>query len=84
MEAKLKELSQEHTQQEREIVSLTNKNKRLEEDLETAQDTISELKGNSAEGDDYKKELENAMRKLNLIEQELEDSDKSLKETTSK
>jgi tropomyosin len=63
---------------------LTNKNKQLEEDLEAAQDTINELKGSNAEDDDYKKELENAMRKLNLIEQELEDSDKSLKETTSK
>lgn len=84
MEAKLKEIEQEHTQQEREIVSLNNKNKQLEEDLETAYDTIKDLKGNEAEDNDYKKENENSMRKIALLEEELEESDKALKENTAK
>jgi tropomyosin len=63
---------------------LTNKNKQLEEENEDCHEKIKELKGNEDEGNDYKKDLENAMRKLNLLEQELEDSDKSLKETTSR
>lgn len=77
-------MEQEQTQQEREIVSLTNRNKQLEEDVEVAQEQIKELKGTESEDNDYKKELENALRKISLLEQELEDSDKSLKETTSK
>lgn len=84
LEAKLKEIEQEHTQQEREIVSLNNKNKQLEEDLETAYETIKDLKGNEAEDNDYKKEHEGSMRKIALLEEELEESDKALKETTSK
>ena len=84
MEAKLKEITQEHTQQEREIVSLTNKNRKLEEDLETAQDTIKELKGNEAEDNDVKKEHEASLRKISMLEQDLEEADRSLKEATSK
>lgn len=82
LEAKLKEITQEHTQQEREIVSLNNRNKQLEEELETAQEALKDLKQDDNE--DVKKELENALRKISMLEQELEDSDKSLKETTSK
>lgn len=84
MEAKVKLLEQEQTEHEREIVSLTNKNRQLEEEVEVAHEQIKELKGTEAEDHDYKKELENALRKISILEQELEDSDKSLKETTSK
>lgn len=84
LEAKLKELEQDQTQQEREIVSLTNKNKHLEEELEFAQDKIKEYKDNETEGNDYKRDLEDALRRISLLQTELEDSDKSLKETTTK
>lgn len=77
-------MEQEQTQQEREIVSLSNKNKQLEEEVETAQEQIKEFKGTEAEDNDYKKDLEGALRRISLLEQELEDSDKSLKETTDK
>lgn len=61
---------------------MNNRNKQLEEELEAAQDAIKELKTN--EDEDVKKELENALRKIEMLEQELEDSDQSLKETTTK
>jgi tropomyosin len=56
----------------------------LEEEVENAHDKIKELKGTEDEGNDYKTELENSMRKISLLEQDLEDSEKSLKETTTK
>lgn len=77
-------MEQEQTQQEREIVSLSNKNKQLEEEVEIAHEKITEYKGSEAEGSDYKKDLEDALRRISLLETELEDSDKSLKETTTK
>ncbi|KAG1515206.1 hypothetical protein G6F52_009739 [Rhizopus delemar] len=49
LEARIKELEQEQIQSEREIVSLTNKNKQLEDDLEVAHEKIKELKGNEEE-----------------------------------
>lgn len=61
---------------------MTNRNKQLEEDLEAAQESLAALKKDDNE--DVKKDLENALRKIAMLEQELEDSDKSLKETTSK
>lgn len=84
LEAKVKELEQEQTQQEREVVSLTNKNKHLEEELEFAHEKIKEYKDSETEGNDYKRDLEDALRRISLLQTELEDSDKSLKETTTK
>ncbi|CAO3687912.1 unnamed protein product [Rhizopus stolonifer] len=80
LEAKLKEFEQEQTRNEREIVSLTNRNKQLEEDLDVAHEKIKDLKGN--EDSDIVNEHENAQRKITLLEQELEDSDRALKQTT--
>lgn len=84
LEARIKELEQEQIQSEREIVSLANKNKQLEDDLEVAHEKIKELKGNEEEDLDVKKEHESAQRKIALLEQELEDSDRALKESTEK
>jgi tropomyosin len=61
---------------------LNNRNKQLEEELELAQDSLKDLK--TEDNEDVKKDLENALRKITMLEQELEDSDKSLKDTTSK
>jgi tropomyosin len=84
LEAKVKELEQEHTQNEREIVSLTNKNRQLEEELEAAQEKITEFKGTEAEDADHKKDSESAQRKVSMLEQELEEADVSLRDMTKK
>lgn len=80
----MKQLDQELMQRDHEIISLTNKNKHLTEDLEAAQEKITQLKSLEDEDDDLKKENDAAQRKISLLEQELESSDKSLRETTKK
>jgi tropomyosin len=84
LEEKLKLVADEKMQQEHEIVSLSNKNKHLTDDLETALDKIQQLKALEEDGDGLKKENDSAQRRINLLEQELENSDKSLRETTAK
>lgn len=71
-------------QRDHEIISLNNQNKYLAEDLEKAQDKITQLKGLENEDDDLKKENDAAQRKITLLEEELESSDKSLREATKK
>jgi tropomyosin len=70
--------------QEHEIISLSNKNKHLEEDLEQAQEKIKQLKAIEEDEDDLKKENDAAQRKITLLEQELENSEKIIRETTKK
>lgn len=84
LEDKLKRSEEEKMQQEHEIVSLSNQNKHLTDDLETALEKIEQLKALEEDGDGLKKENDSAQRRINLLEQELENSDKSLRETTAK
>jgi len=70
--------------QEHDIISLTNQNKHLEEDLELAQEKIKQLKSLEDDGDDLKKENDAAQRKITLLEQELENSELTIRETTKK
>lgn len=84
MEAQLKALQDTYSQQEREVVSLNNRNKQLEEKLEKAQEEIERLKEGQYKEDELRKENEAALRKISLLETELENSDKSLRETTQK
>ncbi|KAL9550512.1 hypothetical protein PS6_005504 [Mucor atramentarius] len=81
-EAKYKELEQIQMKQEHDIISLTNQNKHLEEDLELAQEKIKQLKTLEDDGDDLKKENDAAQRKITLLEQELENSELTIRETT--
>jgi tropomyosin len=84
LEAQLKALQDTYSQQEREVVSLNNRNKQLEEKLEKAQEEIERLKEGQYKEDELRKENEAALRKISLLETELENSDKSLRETTQK
>lgn len=70
--------------QEHEIISLTVQTKHLEEDLETAQEKIKQLKALEEDEDGLKKENDAAQRKITLLEQELESSEKTVRETTKK
>ncbi|KAI9478281.1 MAG: X-domain of DnaJ-containing-domain-containing protein [Benjaminiella poitrasii] len=81
-ESKYKELEQVLLKQEHEIISLTNRNKYLEEDLEQAQEKIKQLKTIEEDDDDLKKENDAAQRKISLLEQELENSERIIRETT--
>lgn len=70
--------------QEHEIISLSNQNKHLQEDLELAHQKIEQLKALEEEDDDLKKENDAAQRKITLLEQELEKSEKAVREATKK
>jgi tropomyosin len=70
--------------QEHEIISLSNQNKHLEQDLEDAQTKIQQLKSLEQDEDDLKKEKDAAQRKITVLEQELEKSEKSLRDATKK
>lgn len=83
-EAKYKELEQVQMKQEHDIISLSNQNKHLEEDLELAQEKIKQLKSLEDGEDDLKKENDAAQRKITLLEQELENSELTIRETTKK
>lgn len=63
---------------------MNNRNKQLEEKLEKAQEEIERLKEGQYKEDELRKENEAALRKISLLETELENSDKSLRETTQK
>lgn len=80
----LNALQEQNSLQEREIYSLNNRNKQLEENLEKAQSEIERLKQGEGKEDDIRKEHEAALRKISLLETELENSDKALRETTQK
>ncbi|KAI7881677.1 hypothetical protein K492DRAFT_236498 [Lichtheimia hyalospora FSU 10163] len=82
LETKVKALEEQVMQRDHEIISLNNQNKYLAEDLEKAQDKITQLKSLENEDDDLKKENDAAQRKITLLEEELESSDKSLREAT--
>lgn len=83
-EQKYKELERIQMSQEHDIISLANQNKHLEEDLEKAHEKIQQLKSLEQDEDDLKKEKDAAQRKITLLEEELEKSEKSLREATKK
>lgn len=83
-EQKYKELEATNMAQEHEIISLTVQTKHLEQDLETAQEKIKQLKALEEDEDGLKKENDAAQRKISLLEQELESSEKTVRETTKK
>lgn len=56
----------------------------MEGDLETAQEKIEQLKVLEESEEERKKENESSQRKISLLEQELEASEKTVRETTKK
>lgn len=63
---------------------MTNQNKHLEQDLEIANEKILQLKTIEEDEDGLKKENDAAQRKIILLEQELENSEKLYREAIQK
>lgn len=84
MEAQLKASQEQESKQEREITSLNNQIKFLEDRLEKTQQDVERLKVSEGKEEDQRKETEAAQRKVSLLETELENSDKALHEATQK
>lgn len=83
-ETKAKLLQDEQIQKDHEITSLKNKLTLVEADLEKAENRIAEAKLNLDEGETSKTVGETLARKVSLLESELDNAERNLRETTEK
>ncbi|KAF9955502.1 hypothetical protein BGZ72_003668 [Mortierella alpina] len=83
-EAEVKRLQDDNTQKDHEITSLKNKLVLAEEHLSKAEERIAENKLNLDEGETTKTVGEGLMRKVSLLETELDAAERNLRETTEK
>jgi len=84
VQAKTKVLEQENLAKEQEITSLTHKNGLLEATVEKLENDIKEHKMAAQEISQHRTQNESLQRKLQLLDQEAEESDKNLRETNEK
>lgn len=82
--AKVKTLEQENLSKEQEITSLSHKNQLLESEVEKHEATIKDLKRDLEEHAGAGTQNEGLQRRLQLLEEEAEESDKNLRETNEK
>lgn len=84
LQAKVKVLEQENLAKEQEITSLSHKNGLLEADNEKLDTSIKDLKKAADEGLQHGTQNETLQRRLQLLEEEAEEADKTLRETNEK
>jgi tropomyosin, fungi type len=84
LNAKVKTLELSVTSKDQEIVSLTHRNELLEKQVETHEEKIQSYKGLENDDSGARGERESLLRKVALLEEEAEQNDKNLKETTEK
>lgn len=82
--AKIKVLEQENLAKEQEITSLTHKNGLLESENEKMDTSVKELKKTADESSQHGTHNETLQRRLQLLEEEAEQADKTLRETNEK
>lgn len=84
LQAKVKALEQENLQKEQEIISLTHKNSVLESEVEKYETQVKDLKSAASEGAQHGTQNETLTRRLQLLEEEAEQADKTLREANEK
>jgi tropomyosin, fungi type len=84
LKAKVKTLEQDNLQKEQEITSLTHRNQLLESEVEKLETGIKEAKSLAGDAASHSTQNENLQRKLQVLEEEAESADKSLRETNEK
>jgi SMC interacting uncharacterized protein involved in chromosome segregation len=84
LQAKVKTLEQENLQKEQEITSLQHKNSVLESEVEKLEDRHKESKAAADESAQHGSHNESLQRRVQLLEEEAEEHDKNLRETTEK
>ena len=84
LQAKVKALEQENLSKEQEITSLQHKNGLLEADVEKLEEAIKKHKGDADAGTAAGNQNESLNRRLQLLEEEAEQADKTLRETNDK
>lgn len=82
--AKVKTLEQENLQKEQEITSLQHRNSVLEKDNERIDGLHKDAKAAADQSKDHGTQAESLQRKLAVLEEEAEQADKQLRETTEK
>lgn len=84
LQAKIKGLEQENLAKEQEITSLTHKNGLLEAENEKLDASVKDLKKSADESMQHGTHNETLQRRLQLLEEEAEQADKTLRETNEK
>lgn len=83
-EQKNKKYEQLILEKDQEITSLNHKLSVLDADLEKAESKLSESKAAAADGEHNKSTNEGLLRKVQLLEEELDAAEKNVKETMEK
>ena len=84
LSAKVKTLEQENMSKEQEITSLQHKNNLLETEVEKLETAIKDFKKAADEGQQHGTQNESLTRRLQLLEEEAENADKTLRESNEK
>lgn len=83
-EAKVKKLEQQLLEKDQEITSLQHKLSVLDEQLENTESKLQDAKAAKEEGEASKTTNEGLLRKIQLLEEELDAAERNAKETTEK
>ena len=81
---KVKALEQENLAKEQEITSLQHKNGLLEAEVEKLEKQVADLKKAADDGMQHGTQNETLTRRLQLLEEEAEEADKTLREANEK
>jgi tropomyosin len=84
LQTKVKTLEQENLTKEQDITSLQHKNNLLEGEVEKLETAISEFKKAADEGQQHGTQNETLQRRLQLLEEEAESADKTLRDANEK
>ncbi|KAF2657292.1 tropomyosin [Lophiostoma macrostomum CBS 122681] len=82
--AKVKTLDTENTQKEQEITSLTHKNQVLEAEVEKLEGQVKTFKDEAGAGAGASSQVEAMQRKIQVLEEEAEESDRTIRELNEK
>lgn len=84
LQTKVKALEQENLSKEQDITSLQHKNNLLETEVEKLETLVKDFKKTADEGQQHGTQNETLQRRLQLLEEEAEGADKTLRETNEK
>lgn len=84
LQSKVKNLEQENLSKEQDITSLQHKNNLLEAEVEKLETAIKDFKKAADEGQHHGTQNETLQRRLQLLEDEAEQADKTLREANEK
>lgn len=84
LQARVKTLEHENMSKEQEITSLAHNNQRLEGEVEKLEAGIKEAKELAGNSTQHSTQNEALQRRLQILEEEAEETDKSMRETNDK